>query len=178
MNEKLDPKELKILADILALVLEDETGQSANALEAIKKRAKKNTVTGGALKNLFYSVANNPPKKENNSSSRTRKNSTPSDDLIKARSQITTLTQDINRLDTLVRSLRIQNESLRSELLLTQQSRAEIQSLLYTTQAKAPFKTILIILFFFCGLFIGITGTVTLHSLSSTSHPNNAIYLN
>lgn len=177
MNEKLDPKELKILADILALVLEDESGQSANALEAIKKRAKKNTVTGGALKNLFYSVANNPPKKES-SSSRSRKSNNSSEDLIKARSQIAILTQDINRLDMLVRNLRMQNESLRSELLLTQQSRAEMQSLLYTTQANAPFRKILVILSFFCGLFIGIASTVTIHSFSSPSPPNNTIYLN
>lgn len=48
-----DPKELKILSDILALVLEDQPGQSATALEAIKNRARRNNMTGGALKTCF-----------------------------------------------------------------------------------------------------------------------------
>lgn len=178
MNDTFDKKELKILADILALVLETEPGQSSNALEALKKRAKKNMVTGGALKNLFYSIAENPPKPENKPPPRSRKTTSNSTDLIKARSQITTLTQDINRLDTLIRSLRTQNESLRSELLLTQQSRAEIQATLYTNQAKEPFKKILIMIFFFCGLLLGIISIAFVHTISSTPPPNNSIYLN
>lgn len=178
MTENIDKKELKILADILALVLENEPGQSANALETLKKRAKKNMVTGGTIKNIFYSIAENPPKPETKPSSRSRKSTTNNADLIKARSQITSLTQDINRLDTVIRSLRVQNESLRSELLLTQQSRAEIQSVLYSNQAKEPFKKILGIIFFICGLLIGIATTAIYHSVSSTPPPNNSIYLN
>lgn len=179
MNEKLDPKELKILADILALVLEDEKGQSVNALEAIKKRAKKNGITGGSLKNLFYSVAQNPPKPENTSTARSRKNTNASsDDLLKARSQITTLTQDINRLDMLVRNLRMQKESLQSELLLTRQSRSEIQAALHITESKASLKTVLIIISFFCGLLIGVMSAITFNPFHSHSPSNNTIYLN
>ncbi|WP_408734744.1 hypothetical protein [Novacetimonas hansenii] len=61
MSDSLDPKELKILSDILALVLEDNPGQSENALAAIRTRARKNQMTGGALKNLFAAIAPNPP---------------------------------------------------------------------------------------------------------------------
>lgn len=175
MNNQIDPKELKILSDILALVLEEETGQSTNALEAIKKRAKKNTITGGALKNLFQSIANNPPKTER--PTRSKKTSTSSADLIKARSQISELTQDINHLDSVIRNLRRQNESLRSELLLTQKSRAEIQTALYTAEAKSPFRMILIVISLICGLFCGIAGTVLVHTLYSSPTSNNTIYL-
>lgn len=58
----IDPKELKILSDILALVLEDQPGQSATALEALRNRAKRNATTGGALKNLFQTIAEDPEK--------------------------------------------------------------------------------------------------------------------
>jgi hypothetical protein len=53
MPEQPDPKEIKLLADILALVLEDQPGQSTSALETIRRRAQASRITGGALKNLF-----------------------------------------------------------------------------------------------------------------------------
>jgi hypothetical protein len=59
---EIDPKELKILSDILALVLEDNPGQSDTALQALRNRARKNSTTGGALKNLFQTIAVNPSK--------------------------------------------------------------------------------------------------------------------
>lgn len=56
----LDPREVKVLADILALVLEDQPGSSAVALETLRRKAQQNRVTGGALKNLFQSIAAKP----------------------------------------------------------------------------------------------------------------------
>ncbi len=53
MTDRPDPKEVKLLADILALVLEDQPGQSTTALDTIRRRAHASRVTGGALKNLF-----------------------------------------------------------------------------------------------------------------------------
>ncbi|CAK7192029.1 hypothetical protein COMNV_00212 [Commensalibacter sp. Nvir] len=176
MNEKLDPKELKILSDILALVLEEQSGQSASALETLKKRAKKNAITGGALKNLFSSIVNSPPTKQPRQSKTQKTNDLA--ELIKARSQINDLTQSINRLDATVRGLRRSNESLRSELTLTQRSRAELQSALYCAESKSPYRTILITVSFICGLFVGIAGTMVVHTLNpSPNLPNNTIYL-
>ncbi|EHD14306.1 hypothetical protein CIN_02380 [Commensalibacter intestini A911] len=177
MNQKLDPKELKVLADILALVLEDQPGQSANALEAIKKRAKKNGTTGGALKNLFTNIANNPPTQSRASSTQSRKANN-SEDLLKARSQISNLTQSINQLDASLRNLRRQNEALRSELLLTQRSRAEMQASLSAAAEKFPFRNIIILVALLCGLFCGIAGALVITNLTSTAHlPDNTIYL-
>ncbi|WP_279379564.1 hypothetical protein [Asaia prunellae] len=41
MSGSFDPKELKVLSDILALVLEEQEGQSVAALNALRSRAKK-----------------------------------------------------------------------------------------------------------------------------------------
>jgi hypothetical protein len=49
----LDPRELKILADILALVVDNQAGQSEAALEQLRRRARSNSITGGALKGLL-----------------------------------------------------------------------------------------------------------------------------
>ena len=62
MQPSIDPKELKTLSDILALVLEEQAGQSQSALDALRLRARKSGITGGALKNLFVAIANDPPK--------------------------------------------------------------------------------------------------------------------
>jgi hypothetical protein len=56
MQDQPDSKEIKLLSDILALVLEEQVGQSASALEAIRRRAQADRVTGGALKNLFVRI--------------------------------------------------------------------------------------------------------------------------
>lgn len=61
--EELEPREVKVLADILALVLEDQPGSSAVALETLRRKARQSRVTGGALKNLFQSIAAHPPEK-------------------------------------------------------------------------------------------------------------------
>ncbi len=55
-----DPREAKIFADILALVLQDEPGPSAVALDTLRRKAQQNRVTGGALKNLFQSITGKP----------------------------------------------------------------------------------------------------------------------
>jgi TonB family protein len=56
MNEQLDPKEAKILSDILALTLDDQVGASMTALQKIQQRAKQDGITGGALKNVFSRI--------------------------------------------------------------------------------------------------------------------------
>jgi TonB family protein len=62
MNEKLDPKEAKILADILALTLDEQPGASMTALQKIQQRARQDGITGGALKNIFTRVASDMPR--------------------------------------------------------------------------------------------------------------------
>ena len=46
-------RETKLLADMLALALDEQPGVSAAALAAIRHRARQTGVTGGALKEAF-----------------------------------------------------------------------------------------------------------------------------
>ncbi|GCE83269.1 hypothetical protein [Komagataeibacter diospyri] len=133
MSDTIDPKELKILSDILALVLEDHAGQSENALAAIRSRARKNQVTGGALKNLFAAIAPNPPKKapaKPRAPRATKASAAAAKEIQESHQRISQLTESIRRLDTEIRDLKVNNEALRSELNLTRQARAETQAAL------------------------------------------------
>lgn len=56
-SQSHDQREIRLLADILALVLDDEQGQAEAALERIRQRAKQLPLTGGSLKNLFNILA-------------------------------------------------------------------------------------------------------------------------
>lgn len=58
--QELDPHEVKVLADILALVLEDQGQEATVALETVRRKARQHRVTGGALKNLFQAIATSP----------------------------------------------------------------------------------------------------------------------
>ncbi|APH54644.1 Hypothetical protein GbCGDNIH9_1344 [Granulibacter bethesdensis] len=61
MNERPESSERKILGDIIALVLDENPGQSEAALIALKRRAARNNVTGGLLKNLLHELRGQPP---------------------------------------------------------------------------------------------------------------------
>lgn len=52
-----EEKEIHLLADILALILDKENGEAENALKYLRRRAEKSKLTGGALKNLFLHLA-------------------------------------------------------------------------------------------------------------------------
>ncbi|NVN35842.1 hypothetical protein [Komagataeibacter swingsii] len=133
MSDTIDPKELKILSDILALVLEEHAGQSENALAAIRTRAKKNQVTGGALKNLFAAIAPNPPPKaapKPRAPRATKASAAAAKEIQESHQRISQLTESIRRLDTEIRDLKVNNEALIAELNQTRQARAETQAAL------------------------------------------------
>ena len=44
-ENRFDPKDIKILSDILALVLAEPSGSAQNALEALRLRAKRNNLS-------------------------------------------------------------------------------------------------------------------------------------
>jgi hypothetical protein len=48
-----ETSELRVLSGIVALVLDEQPGQSGAALETLRRRAASSRVTGGALRNLF-----------------------------------------------------------------------------------------------------------------------------
>lgn len=61
MTDAIDPKERKLLGDILALVVGEHDGQSASALTRLRRRAQADRVTGGALKSLFDTLLTDRP---------------------------------------------------------------------------------------------------------------------
>ncbi len=181
MREQLDPKELKTLSDILALVLEDQPGQAASALEAVRARARRNGVTGGALKNLFVAIAPNPPAK---AAPRPRAprggaaGATPAGatELQASRARISHLSAEVSRLDLDLRGAHARVEALRSELHLTRQARAEAQQALLATQHAAP-RRIMLLVTALCGLLIGIAGTSAVMSFMRAEALDNSHYL-
>lgn len=175
MSGSFDPKELKVLSDILALVLEEQEGQSVAALNALRSRARKSGTTGGALKNLFVAIAPNPPPRAKPRPRATKAESGP--DLLAARQQIVTLTNNLRQMDLELRNARARLESVRSELFQTQQSRAEIQSKLMSRDAKKPYLSMLIWCGFAAGILMGIAGTQFIHSIVDTPRIDRSAYL-
>ncbi len=179
MREQIDPKELKTLSDILALVLDDQPGQAAGALEKARARARANSVTAGALKNLFVAIAPNPPAAAKPAASRPRApraGSAAANEAQAARTRISQLTADVNRLDLDLRGASARIEALRSELHLTRQARAEAQAALAATRSLAP-KKLVLALVALCGLLIGVAGTsaVMLSTRPAYSDPSSTL---
>ena len=185
MRDQIDPKELKTLSDILALVLEDQPGQAANALEAVRSRARRDGITGGALKNLFVAIAPNPPQvqvppgaaaKPGTRPRAPRAGSAAATEMQAARTRISQLTADINKLDLDLRSATARIEALRSELHLTRQARAEAQQELSASQVLVPKRTMLV-LSALCGLLIGVAGTSAVVMLDHEQSPDTSAFL-
>lgn len=187
MREQIDPKELKTLSDILALVLEDQPGQAASALEAVRTRARRDGITGGALKNLFVAITPNPPQvqmspgaasaaKPGTKPRAPRAGSAAATEMQAARTRISQLTADINKLDLDLRSATARIEALRSELHLTRQARAEAQQELSASQVLVPKRTMLL-LSALCGLLIGVAGTSAVVMLDRTPTQDSSAYL-
>lgn len=177
MSDGFDPKELKILSDILALVLEDQPGQSETALATIRARAQRNQVTGGALKNLFTAIAPNPPKRAA-STPRPRATKAAAADIQLERQRVRDLADNLNRLDIELRNARAANASLKAELFLTQQARAETQSQLVAAQSTQHTRFGLIGIIFLIGCIAGVAGDEVFHTLMPPKqHVSNAIYL-
>lgn len=177
MREQIDPKELKTLSDILALVLEEHPGQAVNALEAARARAKRNGVTGGALKNLLVAIAPNPPapRAPRTRTSKSASSGMPSTEMQALRTRVSHLAADNSRLDLDLRGAQARIEALRTELNLTRQARAEAQMALHATQQMTPRRLLL----FGCalmGLLIGVAGTGAVFTLARTTGGSEVVH--
>ncbi|QNT79618.1 hypothetical protein [Entomobacter blattae] len=176
-SNKIDPKELKILSDILALVLEEQSGQSLNALEAIKNRARKNKVTGGALKNLFVALAPNPPKPPPRKPRNTASTAKSTDSSPSSRAQIAKLTDSLNRMDIELRTTKARNDAMKMRLFQIENAYIQLQETTTKIYGKRSLRAPLILAIFFCGLIIGIGGMVVYHAIPSGTPSENKYYL-
>lgn len=169
MNQQIDPKELKTLSDILALVLDEQPGQAVNAIEALRVRARRNAITGGALKNLFIAIAPNPPQKAAPRPRASRASS--SAEMQAARVRISQLTADVNKLDLDLRGANARVEALRSELHLTRQARAEAQQALHSVGGGGGPRQLMLVGVALFSLLIGIAGTSAVMMLTRSDPP-------
>ncbi|GBQ93445.1 hypothetical protein AA23498_1729 [Acetobacter nitrogenifigens DSM 23921 = NBRC 105050] len=178
MSDNLDPKELKVLGDILALVLEDQPGQASSALDALRARARRNKMTGGALKNLFTAIAPNPPTRAAPRARASTRAGATSAETQQARAQVRDLTESLTKLDMELRTCRADNSALRAELFLTQQARAETQTQLSSMQSAGQLRLTLLIVTFIIGAVAGVAGGELFHALRpAPTHTPNAVYL-
>ncbi len=135
MQPSIDPKELKTLSDILALVLEEQAGQSQSALDALRARAKRSGITGGALKNLFVAIANDPPKTRKADPATAAASRAPrakagsaAAEVQAAHVRIAQLAADMRSLDLQLRTANASVAKLEAELDATRQARAHAQA--------------------------------------------------
>ena len=137
----IDPKELKTLSDILALVLEEQPGQSSSALEALRARARRNAITGGALKNLFVAIATDPPPPKTRTTAAKEPGTPPARaargkaaaaaaEVQAAHVRIAQLAADVRNLDLQLRTANASAATLQAELDATRQAYAHAQSAL------------------------------------------------
>jgi len=159
MTRAPDPREIKILSDILALVLDEQPGHAATALERVRQMARRDGVTGGALKNLFTTrirtiSGNNETEREK-----------------RLREQISRLERRLGQSESDTRTAQARLGRCQTDLGL-------IQLELATLRMQRPWRYIAIIFAAAAGLLVGIAGTQFYHSLSVTRAPiDRASYL-
>jgi len=157
MPETFDPKEIKVLSDILALVLEESPGSAQNALDALRARARRNNLTGGALKNLFTSLATDPMR--TGTSAREAQ-----------------LRQTIAQLEGEIRTQQGRIRSLQTTLSRTQMDTYSLQAEIVTNRAQQPWRYVAIAFGLSAGLLLGIAATQLYHSLTDPPPIDRSFY--
>lgn len=156
---EIDPREIKILSDILALVLDEQPGHAATALERIRQMAQRDSITGGALKNLFISRIGTVSQTET------------SDREKRLRDQISRLEHRLGQSESDTRTAQIRLGRCQTDLGVMQME-------IVTARMQRPWRYIALIFAVSAGLLVGIAGTQFYHSLSVTRAPiDRASYL-
>ncbi|MBS1102305.1 hypothetical protein JK202_04625 [Gluconobacter sp. Dm-62] len=159
MSRAPDPREVKILSDILALVLDEQPGHAASALERIRQMARRDSVTGGALKNLFITRIGTVP--QNDASERENG----------LRERISGLERRLSRSEADTRAAQ-------TRLGRSQMDVSLLQMEIATTRMQKPWRYVALVFAVGAGLLVGIASTQLYHSLTATMTPiDRASYL-
>lgn len=159
MDAGMAPREVKILCDILALVLDEQPGHAATALERIRQMARRDGVTGGALKNLLATGIGTTSRTDTSDRER---------DL---RERISTLQRRLTQSET-------ETHAARSRLSRCQMDMGLLQMEMATTRIQKPWRYIALVFATGAGLLVGIASTQLYHSLTVRSAPiDRASYL-
>ncbi|WP_157070836.1 hypothetical protein [Neokomagataea thailandica] len=157
-SPQLDPREIKTLSDILALVLDEQPGTSANALHALKLRAARNQTTGGALKNLFNHLIHS------------------STDQTHTRRRITHLTQRLQKADENARRAEQHIQALRTALHSTKQEHAHLRHALSNKSTSFSWSKTLFIVTLLSGVLLGIAGAEIVHTFTEAPIQPRPLY--
>lgn len=151
-----DPREAKILADILALVLDEQPGSAANALEALRNRAARDGVTGGALKNVFAALA----AQSGHAERRERE-----------------LNARLARAEEELRRDRQAIRALQAALARHQHESRMLMGEIAAQRAQRPWRTVALSFGIGAGLLLGVAATQLYHSLMDPPPVDRARYL-
>ena len=124
------------------------------------------------MKNLFVAIAPNPPAPRTAAAPRPRaqRASAGGPELAAARTRISQLTADINKLDLDLRHATARIESMRAELTLTRQARAQAQQSLSQISRDTRPRKILMTLCLICGVLVGIAGSSMFNAVAPGAH--------
>ncbi|OUI82645.1 hypothetical protein HK22_12265 [Gluconobacter sp. DsW_056] len=155
----IDPREIKILSDILALVLDEQPGHAATALERIRQMARRDGVTGGALKNLLITRIGTIAQRD----TATRERG--------LRERVQDLEHRLSQSETDTRAAQLRLGRCQMDMGLLQVEVA-------TFRMQKPWRYIALTFAAGAGLLVGIAGTQFYHSLTDTRAPiDRAAYL-
>ncbi|MCX2562804.1 hypothetical protein [Acetobacter thailandicus] len=172
-----DPKELKTLSDILALILDEEQGQSASALDAIKARARRNKITGGALKNLFQTITDDPSWRSSFKNTKAQTQDKSEEYLARLGQMRTTLNETSEELTATRNYTHKLHAQLQYAISLRKETEMELAELI--TRRHYPSR-VMIFALFSAGLIVGAATAEILHVLLHTAThvvTDNARYL-
>lgn len=157
-SPQLDPRETKILSDILALVLDEQHGASENALNAIKQRATRNSTTGGALKNLFTRLIN------------------ASADPTHDQRHIAQLTQRLHKAEHDAQHSLRQIETLRTALHNALREQKHLRLALSEKSSPFEWSKATFLIAAFIGLLLGIAGAEIVHTFTAAPTQSRPLY--
>ncbi|MFT8807497.1 hypothetical protein [Gluconobacter sp.] len=144
-----DPREIKILSDILALVLDEQPGHAASALERIRQMARRDNITGGALKNLFITRIGTVAQKD-------------------ATDREKILRERISSLERRLGQSEADTRAAQNRLGRCQMDMAVLQMEIATTRMQKPWRYVTLVFAAGAGLLVGIATTQLYHSLTVT----------
>ncbi|QHI95838.1 hypothetical protein GT348_05890 [Aristophania vespae] len=154
-SHPLDQKELRLLADILALVLDDEAGQAQAALDRLRHRARQQEISGGSFKNLIISLA---------------ETSAGSDTLLKKRHEL-----EIQRYKDVMEELATQHRNLQRHVALLERDNQIIRYNHSQQHDILPWQRIRVIIALLAGILLGIAASQIVHNIGSAQKIDRAL---
>ncbi|MXV44773.1 hypothetical protein GS501_06950 [Saccharibacter sp. 17.LH.SD] len=155
-----DQEETRLLANVLALILDEEAGQAGVALESLRQQARNRKISGETLKTLFKTLVEQERKAR----------TSPEAFQDELRQELHEQQNALEALTTRHRQLQRDYTSLQEENTLLRQNNAHHRK-------QIPFRRMALILTFLLGSVIGIAITQLVHTFVDPPRINPALCL-